>query len=345
MLILGIESSCDETAASIVRMERGQPFKVLSEVISSQIDLHRAYGGVVPELAAREHLLNLPGVVSASQEMAGVSLSEIDLVSYTRGPGLKGCLLMGDRFAKALAIAGKKRLRGVNHVEAHLLSPMIENRQLSFPFLGLVVSGGHTELYVVKNVGNYEIVAKTIDDAAGEAFDKSANLLGMEYPGGAKLATLADTVSSSRYKLPAVMTERPEFSFSGLKTAIALMIKREGADAERAEMAFAIQESIIAAILRKVRFATEAYGIGDVAISGGVSANSRLRDELKRIKGVRLFCARSALCTDNATMIAFLGGLYEQQEEEQGFKTDGIDNTDSLLMEVRARWPLVSTLA
>lgn len=337
MLILGIESSCDETAASIVRMVKGQRLEVLSEVISSQVDLHKAYGGVVPELAAREHLHNLPRVVSVAEERAGISIESIDLISYTRGPGLKGCLLMGDRFAKALAITNGKSLQGVNHVEAHLLSPMIDNQELRFPFLGLVVSGGHTELYIVRGLGCYELVARTIDDAAGEAFDKSANLLGMEYPGGAKLALLADSIGSSRYKLPAVMTERPEFSFSGLKTAISLMIKREGEYGDRAELAYSIQEAIVSAIIRKVAFATERYGIKEIAISGGVSANRRLREELANIKGVNLFCARSLLCTDNATMIAFLGGLYEQQGDDNGCSAQ----FDRLKMEVRARWPII----
>lgn len=336
MLILGIESSCDETAASIIRMDQGGSIDILSEVISSQVDLHKAYGGVVPELAAREHLCNLPRVVSVAEEIAGVDIKNIDLISYTRGPGLKGCLLMGDRFAKALAIANSKGLQGVNHVEAHLLSPMIENQGLRFPFMGLVVSGGHTELYIVRGLGSYDLVARTIDDAAGEAFDKSANLLGMEYPGGAKLAALADSVSSSNFKLPAVMTERPEFSFSGLKTAISLMIKREGDRGDKAEMAFAIQEAIVSAIIRKVAVATELYGIKDIAISGGVSANRRLREELANIKGAKLFSARSLLCTDNATMIAFLGGLYEKQEKDVGCRAA----INRLEMEVKARWPI-----
>ncbi len=318
MLILGIESSCDESAVSIVRMERGTSLSILSEVISSQIDLHRAYGGVVPELAAREHLVNLPKVTGSALELAGISLSQVDLVSYTRGPGLKGCLLMGDRFAKALAISSGARLRGVNHVEAHLLSPMIENTELSFPFLGLVVSGGHTELYLVKGLGKYELIARTIDDAAGEAFDKSANLLGIEYPGGAKLAAMADTVSGSCFKLPSVMT---------------------GTQGDKAALAFSIQDAIIAAIIRKVKVAVEDCGIRDIAISGGVSANRRLRVELEGINQVRLFSARRDLCTDNATMIAFLGGLYEEQIDQGTTIAHAFE--DDLKLEVKARWPVV----
>ena len=229
--ILGIESSCDESAAAILQYEiDSSDVHIVSEFISSQVALHQSYGGVVPELAAREHLRNLPFVVSEVLDRAKLAVKDLSSIAVSRGPGLKGCLLMGLNFARGLALSATVPLIGVNHIEAHLLSARLDNPDLEYPFLALIVSGGHTEVHYVPEVGKYELIARTIDDAAGEAFDKSANLLGFPYPGGAALAALAGEASSSRFKLPKVMRESEGFSFSGLKTAIALLVRKHEED-------------------------------------------------------------------------------------------------------------------
>lgn len=315
MLVLGIESSCDETAVSLLEKSDSDAVRVLCEEISSQSEIHELYGGVVPELAAREHLRNLPVMVDAILKKADYGWPDLSLLAVTQGPGLKGCLLIGLDFAKGLSVATGIPLLGVNHIEGHVLVPMLDNPELQFPYLALIVSGGHTEIIEVRGVGEYSIVARTIDDAAGEAFDKSANLLGLAYPGGAKLAALADSAAESvpkELELPKVMREADGFSFSGLKTAIALLIKRRGKEiAEneklRALVAKSVQRSIVDTLVHKLAGAIKQTGLKSVALSGGVSANRALREACAKLPGVRLFVPSSLHCMDNAAMIAYVG--------------------------------------
>ena len=332
MIILGIESSCDETALSLLRLDESRKPTILSELISSQIVLHQEYGGVVPELAAREHLKNLPLLYTQILESSGVSLHAIDAIAVTTGPGLKGCLLMGLGFAKGLSLSSGKPLIGVNHIEGHVLSPFLTT-SIQFPYLCLVVSGGHTELVIVKNIGEYHIIARTTDDAAGEAFDKSAALLGIPYPGGAQLSRLADSVSGSDFVLPKVMREAKGFSFSGLKTAINLLVKKTPLKGEddptRASLAWAIQESIVDALWYKVKKALEETKLTSLAIVGGVAANRRLKEVLGNIKGITVFTPTSQHCTDNATMIAYAGALRVARGEMSAHT-----------ISVTPRWPI-----
>lgn len=300
MKILAIESSCDETAVSICET---QEFAVISELISSQVKLHAEYGGVVPELASREHLKNLPWITKQALKDANLTMRDIDLISVTGGPGLLGCLLMGYNFAKGLSIVNKIPLQVINHIEGHLLSPCI-NQEVTFPALGLVVSGGHTEIHLINAPGDYKLLSRTIDDAAGEAFDKSANLLGFEYPGGKELAELADTVNKSEFKLPKIMPGKTEFSFSGLKTAISLLIKKH--PEKRSELAFTIQEAIVNHITEKLLLAVDSTGINTILVSGGVSANKHLRKRLPELN-LKPYFPEFRHCVDNATMIAYAG--------------------------------------
>lgn len=225
MLVLGIETSCDETSLAILDFKSLKEHSLLAEEILSQTKVHLEYGGVVPELAAREHLSNLPLLYDKVIKDSGIQETDLDLIAVTSGPGLKGCLLMGLSFAQGLAKGLEKDLYAIHHIEGHILAPFLNNKQLNFPYLALVVSGGHTQIVQVEEVGRYKILGKTIDDAAGEAFDKSAHLLGFDYPGGPKLAEFADSISYSRFTLPKIMPGSRDFSFSGLKTAISLLIK------------------------------------------------------------------------------------------------------------------------
>lgn len=336
MLVLGLETSCDETAAAILRYESPANFSLLSEEISSQTKVHEEYGGVVPELAAREHLTNLPLILESALAKARISLQEIDVIGVTRGPGLKGCLLMGFTFARGLALARSLPMVGVNHIEGHVFAPFLDEHELQLPFLCLVVSGGHTEILEVRGVGRYKLVARTIDDAAGEAFDKSANLLGLAYPGGPKLAALADSVSSSEYKLPKTMREAHGFSFSGLKTAISLLVRKNAAEMARdegvrARLAFAIQAAIVDQLCFKLKQAVKETRIKSVVVSGGVSANRLLRQKVSEIPGVRAFFPRMSHCVDNAAMIAFVAALRYSAGETMPARS-----------EVVSRWPLES---
>lgn len=337
MLTLAIETSCDETAVALLQSSPGSVSQILQEEISSQTEIHECYGGVVPELASREHLKNVPVLVNKLLTEQGVALANIDLIAVTRGPGLKGCLLIGLDFAKGLAVAAAKPLLGVNHIEGHLLVPMLDNPSLQFPYLALIVSGGHTEIIEVKGVGRYSLITRTIDDAAGEAFDKSANLLGLAYPGGAKLAALADSVGEpvpSELHLPKVMREAEGFSFSGLKTAIALKVKRlQGRfDAEpqlRGLLAKSIQERIVETLVHKVEQAIRQTGIRNVAVSGGVSANRALRAALAAMPHCTVHAPSMLHCMDNAAMIAYTGQLRFELGEQ-----------DALDITAISRWPV-----
>ena len=321
--VLGIETSCDETGVSLIyASEQDSSVTIAKELIHSQISLHAEYGGVVPELAAREHLKNLPLLTDTVLSQEGLRAKEIDLIAVTVGPGLKGCLLNGMLFASGLAASHDIPLYGVNHIEAHVLSVFIENPHLDFPFLTLVVSGGHTELHLVTAVGEYTLLARTIDDAAGEAFDKSAKLLGLAYPGGPALSKHADSFSelpsfsgSSRFTLPRVMLKQPGFSFSGLKTAISLLISSETTDdtaidnALLTELAWTIQESIVELLVRKVRKAVQETRCKTLVVCGGVSANRRLREALSSEKLLSCHFPATRHCVDNGTMIALTAHL------------------------------------
>lgn len=339
MYCLAIETSCDETAVAVLRAGKAGEIAVLSEEISSQADVHELYGGVVPELASREHLTNLPLITDQVLNSAKLKLADIDMIAVTRGPGLKGCLLMGINFAKGLARARSIQLIGVNHIEAHIFSAMLDNPELTFPFLALVVSGGHTEILQIDALSDYHLITRTLDDAAGEAFDKAANLLGIAYPGGAKLAALADQVTESRFSLPKVMREAEGFSFSGLKTAIALLIDKNRALIEQdhqvlCELCHAVQNSIVDAIVFKLQRAVSETGICNLSVSGGVSANKELKKCISRIRGLKAYYPSPLHCTDNAAMI---GHLAMMKQRNGSLRFAG--NLDQELL-VKARWPV-----
>ena len=335
MLVLGIESSCDETALAVLELDDSNHIKILAEELSSQVDVHEAYGGVVPELASREHLKNLPLLYKKVLADSGVTLEDLDGIAATRGPGLKGCLLMGYGFAKALSISSGKAFIGVNHIEGHILAPLLDNPELKFPFISLVVSGGHTEIHEVRGLGDYKLIARTIDDAAGEAFDKSAHLMGFPYPGGPKLAALADTceLSEPPFELPKVMRESEGFSFSGLKTAISMLIKRNEPEFSsneklKTELAFTIQDSIVDTLMFKLNAALESSDIDTVTITGGVSANKLLRKRVSELSAKAYF-PKMNHCVDNGAMIALVGAMRLKAKQSDVY-SDG----------VISRWPV-----
>jgi N6-L-threonylcarbamoyladenine synthase len=332
MYILGIETSCDETAAAVMDFSSAPPH-LLAEEVSSQIAIHQAYGGVVPELAAREHLTNLPLVAGVVMQKAGLQYKDLAALGVTRGPGLKGCLLMGVSFAKGLSLAHGLSLVGVNHIEAHIHSAWLDQPQLDYPFLSLVVSGGHTEIVEVKALGRYEVLSRTIDDAAGEAFDKSANLLGFEYPGGAALSHLADSYGPSNIVFPIAMRDSLDFSFSGLKTAIAMKVREQGAQLRKAELASAIQAAIVETLCFKLRQALKRSKIRTLVVAGGVSANRLLRERISGMDDLQVYFPSLKHCMDNAAMVSVLAGrrFFAGQR-------DGLD------MPVRARWPVEESL-
>ena len=309
MRVIGIESSCDETAVAVYDAELG----LLSHRLHSQIAMHQAYGGVVPELASRDHVRRLLPLVREALTAAKSDRESIDGVAYTAGPGLIGALLVGAGFAASLGLAWGRPVLGIHHLEGHLLAPLLEPRPPSFPFLALLVSGGHTQLVDVAALGEYRILGESLDDAAGEAFDKTAKLLGLPYPGGAALAKLAESGRSDRFVFPRPMLDRPglEFSFSGLKTAALVALRgRVLDDAIRADVARGFQEAVVETLAEKCRRALEATGHRRLVIAGGV--NIRLRQRLADVAlaaGAELFFPRAEFCTDNGAMIALAGCL------------------------------------
>jgi N6-L-threonylcarbamoyladenine synthase len=311
MRVIGIESSCDETAVAVYDADRG----LLSHRLHSQIAMHQAYGGVVPELASRDHIRRLLPLVREALADAESDRGSIDGVAYTAGPGLIGALLVGAGFATALGRAWGKPSIGIHHLEGHLLAPLLEPDPPAFPFLALLVSGGHTQLVDVAGLGQYRILGETLDDAAGEAFDKTAKLLGLPYPGGAALAQLAETGHSNRFVFPRPMLDRPglDFSFSGLKTAALVALRgRVLDDAIRADVARGFQEAVVETLAEKCRRALEATGHRRLVIAGGVGANRRLRERLAEVArgvGAELRFPRTEFCTDNGAMIALAGCL------------------------------------
>jgi N6-L-threonylcarbamoyladenine synthase len=307
-LTRGIETSCDETSVAVVAGGR----RVLANVIHSQVDLHAAYGGVVPELAARDHLERLPHLLDLALEGASVSRDDINLIAVTRGPGLAGCLLVGAGLAEGLAAAWKCRLTGVNHLWGHMYAAMIARPDLEPPVLGLVVSGAHSDLVRMPEHGRFEVVGRTRDDAAGEAFDKAARMLGLGYPGGPALDRLARTGNRRHQPLPVPSLEGLEFSFSGLKTALLYRLRNLGESVsagQKADLAAAFEHSVVESLLGKLDLALEQAPCSEVVVTGGVAANTLLRRRAAEVVGerARLTMPPLDLCTDNAAMIAAAG--------------------------------------
>lgn len=309
MLVLGVESSCDETGLALYDTARG----LLAHAVHSQIDLHEAYGGVVPELASRDHVRRVVPLLRKVLAEAGTGLAAIEAVAYTAGPGLAGALLVGAGFAESLALALRVPAVPVHHLEGHLLSPLLSSDPPGFPFIALLVSGGHTQLMRVSGVGQYELLGETLDDAAGEAFDKTAKLLGLGYPGGPQLARLAEAGQPGRFSLPRPMLHSGDlsFSFSGLKTAVLTLVrKQEMTDAEKADLCAEFQAAIVEVLAAKALAALKATGLKQLVVAGGVGANRALRAALDagvRAAGARVFYPELELCTDNGAMIAFAG--------------------------------------
>ena len=320
MRVIGIETSCDETAVAVYDAAQG----LLSHRLYSQIAMHQAYGGVVPELASRDHVRRLLPLVREALAAAASDPGRIDGIAYTAGPGLIGALLVGAGFARSLAFAWGKPAVAVHHLEGHLLAPLLEPDPPAYPFLALLVSGGHTQLVDVAALGRYRLLGETLDDAAGEAFDKTAKMLGLPYPGGAALAQLAESGISGRFVFPRPMLDRPglDFSFSGLKTAALVALRgRELDDATRADVGSGFQEAVIETLAEKSRRALLATGHRSLVVAGGVGANRRLRERLNEIAhraGARLYFPRAEFCTDNGAMIALAGCLRLMGGARQG---------------------------
>ncbi|WP_166269754.1 tRNA (adenosine(37)-N6)-threonylcarbamoyltransferase complex transferase subunit TsaD [Marinobacter caseinilyticus] len=313
MLILGIETSCDETGVALYHSEQG----LLAHALFSQVDLHADYGGVVPELASRDHVRKLLPLCDQIMTEAGVVRADINGIAYTAGPGLIGALMVGGAVAHALGFALGVPVLGVHHMEGHLLAPMLEPNPPAFPFIALLVSGGHTQLVEVDGIGQYQLLGESVDDAAGEAFDKAAKMLGLDYPGGPRVAALAELGTAGRYRFPRPMTDRPglAFSFSGLKTYTLNTVtaaEQEGGldDQTRADIALAFESAVVDTLTIKCRRALEQTGCKRLVIAGGVSANKRLRGALEtmtRKLQAGVFYARHEFCTDNGAMIAYAG--------------------------------------
>jgi len=340
MKVLGFESSCDETGVALVETRPEGVPRLLAEALHSQVDMHAAYGGVVPELASRDHIRRVLPLAAQVLHKAGCTLADVDLVAYTRGPGLAGALLVGAGVAVALAAALGKPALGIHHLEGHLLSPFLADDAPQFPFVALLVSGGHTQLMAVAGVGRYELLGETIDDAAGEAFDKSAKLLGLGYPGGPALARLADFGDPQAFALPRPMLHSKDldFSFAGLKTAVLTQHRKLGTNVceqSRADLAASTQAAIVDVLVAKSLKALKQTGSRRLVVAGGVGANLRLREMLNAGAakiGAQVHYPPLALCTDNGAMIALAAAL-RLQHGLAVLQTDGA-------FDVRPRWPL-----
>ena len=334
MIILGIDTSCDDTCASIV--EDGK--RLLSNVVSSQVSVHHRYGGVVPELASREHISNIVPVVEESMEKASLNNKDIDAIAVTVGPGLVGALLVGIYFAKAFSYAKGIPLIGVNHLEGHILSVFLEKRLPSFPFVALTVSGGHTNIYHVRDFGDYTVLGRTLDDAAGEAFDKVAKLLGLGYPGGGIIEKTAFDGRDDAIDFPRAYLSKGslDFSFSGLKTSVSLYIKkwrdRNDNEISLQDIAASFQAAVVDILIDKLIAATNQVGVKSIMLAGGVARNNYLRNKLQETisdKGIDLYIPHPELCTDNGAMIAVAG--YHRLIK--GYR-------DDLTLDARSRFPL-----
>ena len=332
MLVLGIESSCDETAAAVVK-----DGKMRSNVIASQIKVHSKYGGVVPEIASRTHIEAINPVIEQALSDAGVMLNEIEGIAVTRGPGLIGSLLIGLATAKALAYALNIPFVGVNHLEGHITAAFLAEAVPQFPFAALVVSGGHTNIYLVKNYHDFQLIGQTRDDAAGEAFDKAAKLLNLGYPGGIVIDRIAKGGNPQAVAFPRAMKDSVDFSFSGLKTSLLTMLKKRGRDfsaEELPDIAASYQEAIVDVLVEKTMRAAQDNDIRQVVVCGGVAANGRLREKFADAASknkIDLFIPQVILCTDNAAMIAAIGEIMLKS----GCR-------DTLDLNAISRWPLVS---
>ena len=340
MKVLGIETSCDETGIAVYDSDRG----LLADCLYSQVGIHASYGGVIPELASRDHIRKTLPLIKEAIKDASIKASELDGVAYTAGPGLVGALLVGAAIGRSLAMGWGVSAIGVHHMEGHLLAPMLEPNPPAFPFVALLVSGGHTQLVRADGIGRYELLGESLDDAAGEAFDKVGKMLGLPYPGGPHLEQLAKYGKTGRYEFPRPMTNRPglDFSFSGLKTFVRNTIIEQSKGGEldeqtRADIARAFQEAVVATIAIKCRRALEQTGLRSLIIAGGVSANTLLREELEtsleKITG-QLFYAQLKFCTDNGAMIAYAGCQRLQAGQHQG-----------LAINVFPRWSIESLSA
>jgi len=330
MQVLGIETSCDETGIALYDTERG----LLAHALYSQVRMHEEYGGVVPELASRDHIRRVLPLTRQVLDQAGARLSDLSAIAYTAGPGLAGALLVGASIAASLGFALRRPTLGVHHLEGHLLAPLLEPDPPAFPFVALLVSGGHTQLMRVDGVGRYQLLGETLDDAAGEAFDKSAKLLGLGYPGGPALAQLAQEGQPGHFKLPRPMRHSNDlnFSFSGLKTAVLTLTREQVLDhTGRADLAAEVQEAISDVLAAKSIAALQATGLTRLIVAGGVGANTRLRARLSAAVpklGARVFYPKLEFCTDNGAMIAFAGAMrLTQAQKHYGFS-------------VRPRWAL-----
>ena len=340
MRVLGIETSCDETGVAIYdsgsdNRENGICPGIIADVLHSQIELHAQYGGVVPELASRDHVRKIIPLINQALEQANIGSQDIDAIAYTKGPGLLGALLVGSSTGRSLAYAWDIPAIGVHHMEGHLLAPMLEEHPPTFPFVALLVSGGHTQLISVQGIGQYELLGESIDDAAGEAFDKTAKMMGLSYPGGPTLAKFAESGTKGRFKLPRPMTDRPglDFSFSGLKTAaLTTWRKSDQSTQTQADLAYAFEEAVVETIMIKCRRALEQTKMKTLVMAGGVSANTHLRrrlTEMVKKYDAHAYYPRPEFCTDNGAMIAYAGcqRLLAGQSQDLDFSAT-------------ARWPI-----
>ena len=329
MIVLGLETSCDETGLALYDSEVG----LRGQVLYSQIKLHAEYGGVVPELASRDHVRKMIPLINQLLEDSQIKKSEIDAVAYTRGPGLMGALMTGALFGRTLAFALNKPAIGVHHMEGHMLAPLLSETPPKFPFVALLVSGGHTQLMAAHGIGEYEILGGSIDDAAGEAFDKVAKMLKLPYPGGPNISRLAEKGDKEAFAFPRPMLHQGlTFSFSGLKTAVSVQLKKLGEEQRDVDIAASFQEALVDTLVKKSIKALKQTGLRRLVIAGGVSANKRLRERLEvdlaKIKGT-VYYAEPALCTDNGAMIAFAG--YQRLKAGQH---------DGLSVTTTPRWPM-----
>ena len=340
MIVLGVESSCDETGLALYDTQRG----LLSHALHSQVAMHEEYGGVVPELASRDHIRRAIPLLEETLARASVAMADIDAIAYTQGPGLAGALLVGSSIACSLALALDKPVLGVHHLEGHLLSPLLASDPPQFPFIALLVSGGHTQLMRVDGVGQYTLLGETLDDAAGEAFDKSAKLLGLGYPGGPAISRLAEFGDPLAYKLPRPMLHSKDFnfSFSGLKTAVLTVVKNHEekiianiCEQDKADIARGFVDAIVDVLTAKCVSALRHSGLKRLVIAGGVGANSQLRASLNAaaaLKKFRVYYPELEFCTDNGAMIAFAGAMRLQINPDAAQRDYGFN--------VRPRWPL-----
>lgn len=336
MRVLGIETSCDETGVALFDTERG----LVADALHSQVAMHAEYGGVVPELASRDHTRRLLPLIEDVLNDAGMTRHELDAIAYTAGPGLVGALMVGTSTAHGMARALGIPVLGVHHMEGHLLAPMLEDDAPAFPFVALLVSGGHTQLVRVDGIGRYQLLGESVDDAAGEAFDKTAKMLGLDYPGGPLVAALAESGDPARWRFPRPMTDRPgmDFSFSGLKTHTLTAIRKLQADdalddQARADIARAFEDAVVDTLAIKCRRALDATGLKRLVVAGGVSANQRLRARLEQEtdkRGARAYYPRGRFCTDNGAMIAYAGAqrLLAGEHDQIG------------IMQAVPRWPM-----